>query len=314
MGHTINNLTINLPTNDYVGLFGQTSAQSVVQNVGLVGGSVTASANAGALAGQNGGIIRNSYATGSVSGSSSVGGLAGQNYGTISNSYATGSVTSSGNYAGGLVGGQHSGHQISNSYATGQVSAGSYAGGLLGINDGGTISKSYSTGAVSGSNGGGLVGHNYSGTITNGYWDSYSSGKTNGAGLGSTVGISAITSDPAQSSAANYAFKQSAYAGFDFTPGTGTWFMVDGSTRPFLQSEYSTTINNAHQLQLMAMNLGASYTLGSNIDASATARALNSGAANAAGMWSNAGFAPIGKSTPAGSPASSTASVTPSAV
>ena len=76
-----------------------------------------------------------------------------------------------------------------------------------------------------------------------------------------------MTSDPAQSAAANYAFKQSAYGSFSF-PGTGTtgWFMVDGQTRPFGRWEYQTTITNAHQLQLMAMNLGASYTLAGNID------------------------------------------------
>jgi hypothetical protein len=51
---------------------------------------------------------------------------------------------------------------------------------------------------------------------------------------------------PAQSAAANYAFKQSAYGSFSF-PGTGStgWFMVDGQTRPFGRWEYQTTITNA---------------------------------------------------------------------
>ena len=73
--------------------------------------------------------------------------------------------------------------------------------------------------------------------------------------------------------------------GLDFT---NTWFMVDGSTRPFLRSEFSTTIDNAHQLQLMAMILGASYTLGRDIDATATS------GANVSDMWTTAGSAPIG--------------------
>ena len=81
-------------------------------------------------------------------------------------------------------------------------------------------------------------------------------------------GLNEVTSDPAQSGAANDAFKQSAYGDFDFTPGnTSTgWFSIDGRTRPFGQWEYSTNIANAHQLQLMAMNLDASYRLTSNID------------------------------------------------
>jgi len=65
-----------------------------------------------------------------------------------------------------------------------------------------------------------------------------------------------------------------------------------GSTLPMLASEYSTTIVNAHQLQLMAMALGANYRLGANVDASVTATAQ--AAANGADVWSNTGFAPIG--------------------
>ena len=51
--------------------------------------------------------------------------------------------------------------------------------------------------------------------------------------------MTAVTSDPAQSAAANYAFKQSAYGSFSF-PGTGStgWYMVDGQTRPFGRWEY----------------------------------------------------------------------------
>ena len=106
------------------------------------------------------------------------------------------------------------------------------------------------------------------------------------------ISLTEVTSDPAQSAAANYAFKRSAYSDFDFTPGnTSTgWFSIDGRTRPFGQWEYSTNIANAHQLQLMAMNLGASYRLASNID-------FSSGLAVGGkypGMWSSSGFSPIG--------------------
>ncbi|HUH55832.1 MAG TPA: YDG domain-containing protein, partial [Rhodanobacter sp.] len=240
---------------------------------------------------QAGSTISQSYATGAVNGDVHVGGLVGaMSSATISESYASGAVSGNEN-VGGLAGYSDTG-TIIRSYATGAVTGSTAVGGLLGFMYPTTITEAYATGAVSGVSGvGGLVGSGYGGTISNSYWDTYSTGQATSVGSSAT-----ITSDPTQSGTANYAFKQSAYAGFDFTPGTGAWFMVDGSTRPFLQSEYSTTINNAHQLQLMAMNLGASYTLGSNIDAGETARAVNSvAAADASGMWSNAGFAPIGK-------------------
>ena len=101
-----------------------------------------------------------------------------------------------------------------------------------------------------------------------------------------------MTSDPAQSAAANYAFKQSAYGSFSF-PGTGTtgWYMVDGQTRPFGRWEYQTTITNSHQLQLMTMNLGASYTLAGNIDLGSSLAAVGG---KYPGMWSSAGFFSIG--------------------
>ena len=318
LGHTISNLTINLPSTNDVGLFGATGLTGTIRNVGLVGGSVIGHYYVGGLVGWNYGTISNSYATGAVSGSTYVGGLVGYNNGgTVSNSYATGTVSGSGggglvglnngtisnSYAtgmvsgtgevGGLVGYNNIG-TISNSYATGAVSGtGSYFGGLVGYNYG-TISNSYATGAVSGGSSGGLVGWN-NGTISNSYWDTTTSGQATSAG-----GVGLTTT--AMQTALNF-------VGFVFTttPGaTGNnWVMVDtngtlnnaggvaGATFPMLASEYSTTINNAHQLQLMAMNLAGSYTLGSNINASNTntATALKD-------VWSNAGgFVPIGSTT-----------------
>src|ERR1039457_6922844 len=76
-------------------------------------------------------------------------------------------------------------------------------------------------------------------------------------------------------------------AGFDFET---KWWMVDGNTRPFLQSERSTTITNAHQLQLMAMDLSNNYTLSQSIDMGELTRP--------SGMWNTStGFVPIGNST-----------------
>ncbi len=142
----------------------------MVQNVGLVGGSVTGDNATGALVGSNYGVVNNSYATTPVTGDFYTGGLVGLNYGgTITNSHATGAVSSSGYGAGGLVGtsgtySNYSATHISNSYATGAVTSTRAAavGGLAGT-DYGTIDNTYATGSVAstGSNPsevGGLVG------------------------------------------------------------------------------------------------------------------------------------------------------------
>jgi len=134
LGHTIAGLTINRPLSYGVGLFGATTAASVIRNVGLTNVSVSGLNRVGGLVGSNYGTISNSYSTGSVSGSTYVGGLVGWNDGTISkisNSYATGSVSGI-EFVGGLVG-YANGGAISNSYASGSVSGSSYAGGLAGV-------------------------------------------------------------------------------------------------------------------------------------------------------------------------------------
>ena len=86
-GYTINALTINRPTTDYVGLFGYLGTAASVSRLGLVGGAVTGRNYVGALAGYNAGTISQSYASSVVTGLSYVGALAGYNAGTISQSY-----------------------------------------------------------------------------------------------------------------------------------------------------------------------------------------------------------------------------------
>ena len=155
------------------------------------------------------GIIRGSYsratatAKGSLSGSlgtqAAAGGLVARNKGTITASYAAGDATATTagatTYthtarAGGLVG--DNSRTITASYATGAVNAvGDYvdSGGLVGRNQsGGTITASYSIGAVTGDavrtglaeQIGGLVGRN-AGTATNSYWDTTTSGQSSSA-------------------------------------------------------------------------------------------------------------------------------------
>ncbi|MCY1169230.1 YDG domain protein [compost metagenome] len=154
--HAISDLNINRTGTDYVGLFGRTSAASVISNLGLAGGSVSGANHVGGLAGENGGSISNSYASVAVSGTSRAGGLAGDNMGSIADSYASGAVSATGGYSGGLVGYNGTGN-INGSYAGGSVSGASNAGGLVGFNNGGMVSNSFWSTTTSGqgsSNGG----------------------------------------------------------------------------------------------------------------------------------------------------------------
>ncbi len=320
LGHSISGLTINRPTSDDVGLFAAVDSGGVVRNVGLLGESVVGRNDVGGLAGYNAGTISNSYATGSVVGSAAspssncntgmlecnVGGLVGENAGALANDYVTGTVSSdtgsqstgglvgenngtiATSYAaatvngyrdvGGLVGGNT--NSVSDSYALGSVNAVyDAAGGLVGASVG-SISNSYATGVVTTTGGdvGGLLGWYGGGQVNNSYWDTTTTGQSSSAG-GTGLTTSQLMS-------------QSSYSGWGFS---NAWFMVESATRPFLRMEYSTTLSNAHQLQLMAMDLTTSYTLANDLDLTATL-------ANPSQMWATAsvlgntasGFAPVG--------------------
>ncbi len=143
LGHTISNLTINDPTRDKVGFFGETDG-ATIKNVGLVNVAITGKDSVGTLVGINNGTstIENAYATGSVSGASWVGGLVGENrnFSTIKNSYAIVTVSGTDEQVGGLVGNRASNSPIINSYASGTVSGTTtHVGGLVGYHSGGTV-------------------------------------------------------------------------------------------------------------------------------------------------------------------------------
>ena len=214
-GQTISNLRINQPSGQYVGLFGRNGATAIVRNLGLLNVSITGGTATGGVVGRNEGTITGVYTSGSVTSSAGAGGIVGYNYGPLSNVYSTATVSAPSIYAGGIAGLSVNAN-ISLAYATGAVSGGQNVGGLVGYFAGGSVTQSYATGAVSGTSGvGGLLGYN-GGSITQSYWDSYTTGQAGGIGTGTaSSGLTAVTSDPALSAAANYAYKQSAYVGFE---------------------------------------------------------------------------------------------------
>lgn len=249
LGHTINDLVIVRPGRKNVGLFGY-GVNSVIRNLGMIGGNVTGdeyvggligytdntvnnsyyngivsgNLNVAGLAGGNGGLISNSYAIGSVNGVYSVGGLVGTNIGTTSNSYAKVSVDCN-DEAGGLVGINFG--TINNSYATGSVNGNVDSGGLAGSSLLGQISNSYSTGTVVGTSGvGGLVGDGND-SVSNSFWNTDTSGQTISAG-GSGIISSAMK-----------LLATFANAGWDISSSDNSnsvWRITDGQSYPLLRT------------------------------------------------------------------------------
>ncbi len=218
-GYTINNLYINRPDTNDIGLFGLINSGEV-NNLGIVNADITGDYHVGYLVGISHlySTISNCYSNGSVNGYGNVGGLVGVNtfFSSISSSYSAGSV--SGNYdVGGLVGtntnssiitscysssnvigtydvgglvGSNAYSSINNSYSSGSVSGGSSLGGLVGNNTtSANITNCYSTGSVSGSSPvGGLVGYNDFADIYDSFWDIDASGQSfSDGGIGKTI-------------------------------------------------------------------------------------------------------------------------------
>ncbi len=231
----ISGLTINTPSSNRVGLFGDVLG-GTLKNVGIVGGSITGSLYVGGLVGVNdGGMLSNVYASNAVSGRNQVGGLAGANLGSISMAYATG-----------------------------KVSGTSTVGGLAGSNTG-TISGVYATGPVTGSSDtGGLVGSN-SGTLAGSFWNrsinATGVGTDTGAGTGATGLYTAQLQTQANLGAATDA-NGNVKPGWDFQSG---WIGYDGFTGPLLRSfmtPLTVTANDAtktYNAQLYTAN-GATYS------------------------------------------------------
>ena len=189
--YTLSNLTLSSSSSP-IGLFPFLSAGATVRNLNLSNVSITATGSTniiGTVAGVSSGTISNVSVAGTVNGGANSGIIAGglvgqvQSGGSISQSTAAVNVTtgdaSAGfimNTAGGLVGVVQSGGSISQSSSSGTVTTGinTFAGGLVGRNDG-TITNSSSSSTVSGASGngfydigsaiGGLAGFN-SGTIS----------------------------------------------------------------------------------------------------------------------------------------------------
>ncbi len=191
-GHSIYNLTIDRPTEEYVGLFTATAPGAKVRDVELHDVDVEGGTFVGSLVGFNEGGLNETYSSGEVTGIDVVGGLVGSNdRDTVS--YSRSSATVSGIREIGGLAGQNFEARVERSKATGDVEAEDIAGGLVGDNPG-WIDDSYATGDVTADTAaGGLVGQNifpfaddfYRGEIRR----SYSTGYVDGAETETTGGL-----------------------------------------------------------------------------------------------------------------------------
>jgi len=251
-GFNVNNLHINRPSEDNVGLFGFSDGGSF-SNLGILNADITGKSHAGAFAGAvYNGTIANCRSSGSVIGEDTTGGLAGtlawidvsDSYstasvvattdrwaggfggfiwpGTVTRCYATGSVSGIWNVGG--FGGSVFNTQISDSYATGSVSGTKYIGGFAGVKTSNAkFDRVYSTGTVSGSEDvGGLLGYDEDSTpgelVVDSYWDTESSG------LGSSVGGTGKTTAEMK--------QEATFTNWDFST---VWNINEGSSYPFLR-------------------------------------------------------------------------------
>lgn len=236
--YSISNLTINRPTENYVGLFG--SIWSIdgnitrIKNLKLKNANVAGNGAVGGLVGNADleCVVENCSVEGSIQGNyGAAGGLAGnvENGGRIKACYFNGNVSStSSSNVGGLAG--FVAGYIENSYARGNVSGNDRVGGLVGSIWWGEIINSYSTAQVTGINEvGGLIGFaqwDNSPVITNSYWDKETSGVYSSAG-----GEDRYTDEM------TYAYASNTYVDWDFAEiwGEDTEYSINNGY-PFLKA------------------------------------------------------------------------------
>lgn len=315
LGHVITGLVVNRPSAFNTGLIGFQGAGGFIGHIGLVGGSIVGDFYVGGLVGQGlgtidrafsdiavtgaggyvgglvgklwvGGSISRSFATSTVDGGTVTGGLVGISNGTITSVYATGNVAGT-TYVGGLIGINNS--SLLRVYATGDATGQSSVGGITGVNNG-SISESYASGAVSSLGAAGGISGDNTGSITNTYWDSYSTHQVNPVSTGSVglTNVLAVTSDPQQQAANNWAFSPTSYSNFSGL----YWYSFNNVTRPLGLWELRNnrllngTVLSIHELQALTLRPNQDFKLGADIDASETSRL--------SGIWGTAGFIPIG--------------------
>ena len=163
-GFSIENLFINRPNNNEIGLFGNVN-YGIIKNIQLWDSNITGDTRVGAIAGaltnSSGQFSGNNVYDGFVLGNTSSGGLIGRlgsnshihtsSYiGTVTGYYSSQNFSGSGTpqNIGGIVGKMQAGSVLRKSFFDGHVFGINYVGGIAGFNFGSEISNSYSKGTI----------------------------------------------------------------------------------------------------------------------------------------------------------------------
>lgn len=139
---TVKGLYINRPSSDYVGLFGSTKSSALIEKINVEEFYVTGNSAAGALCGDNSGVISQISTSGVLNGKDWVGSISGKNSGTIRLSHSEGTII--GNTTVGGIAGYNQSGAIQNCYTKVILQTTSLTGGLVGQLNGGSLETSYS--------------------------------------------------------------------------------------------------------------------------------------------------------------------------
>jgi len=143
-------------------------------------------------------------------------------------------------FVGGLVG-WNDGGTVSNSYSTGSVTGHGGVGGLVGLHKDGTVNNCYATGTVTGDDFvGGLVGLTYAISFSSNFWDTETSGQASSAGgTGKTTAeMQDITTfTDTETEGLNEPWDIIAVANPGIRNTSYIWNIVDDETYPFVSWE-----------------------------------------------------------------------------
>lgn len=249
-GYAVSDVSVSTT---YAGMFGNIGSGATVENLGFKNPYIDGSTYSGVLT---------SYLSG----------------GTVSYVYVgDGTLVCSNAYCGGLVGYMYEASSVvTSSYSNVNINNGIYVGGVVGRFSTGTIANVYASGIMTGSQKKGIIGSVDGGVtpnVTGAYFDATRS--------------TASTESFSNSKTTAQMMTQSTFSGWDFTVagnGTiGTWIMAG---YPHLQMEHRQTVTTITELQLMAVDLTASYTLANNLTCT-----------NCSSWNGGSGFAPVGHNT-----------------
>jgi len=207
-GHVISGLTIDREEEDGVGLFGYTSWNAVIKNLGLEDVNITGRNDVGGLVGFfELSVIHSCYVVGQVTGDWKVGGLIGWLH----------------------TDGDPEGYRLKWSYADVRVTGNKVVGGLVGSSEPvwpyhgrvRSISQSFAVGEVTGERGvGGLLGDPIMAIIQDSYWDVEATGQSEGVADSTGAGFIGLTTEQMTG--------QSAYIHMYKLDFVNTWQLTDG--------------------------------------------------------------------------------------